>query len=328
MNPGLEARLQTVYFSDIGYLDGAGVEYLFDVYLHNVNQNWDNVTLKINLKKGGQTVIAFDSDPFLLEPPMPPLPPGEMAWHATNVDLVTLETFPGSGIRLRWHKTFSILDDDFRSYFARTGQLERGVYLLTVELTNGVWSSEAQVRFKLSNPTTIRLLSPANGEVINTEFPLFQYDSDATEFHIALYRKTGDREDFETILSGHPTMEFTTDLKQFNYNQTGGDPLESGQTYFWVVSAVVYASHGREEFKSPVYHFTVNTELTPVSWLDLKSLLEPLLGQKANEIGNALTNFQLKTIRLNGDELTLQQLYEVIDGYRNKTFDVEDVNLQ
>jgi len=328
MNPMLESRLQSVYFSDIGYLDESSAEHIFDLDIFNVNQEWDNVTLTLQIDGDGKTIIAFESDPFLLEQRTPPVPPGDLAWHATNVDLVTLKTFPGSSIRLHWHKTFTMPDDHFRTYFARTGQLDRGTYFFKAVLTNGNWTSEAQVRLVITNPSTVRLHSPADGEVVSTEFPLFQYDSDAEEFHIALYKKTGDRVDIESMLGGHPTMEYTTNLKQFNYNQTGGEPLESGQTYYWVVSNVIFASHGREEFRSPVWHFTVNTEMTPLSWLDLKTLLEPLLGQQATEIGKALTNYQLKTMTLNGDEITLQELYEVIDGYRSKEFDVQDVNLQ
>ncbi len=325
LSPYLQDGVQSIHFSDLDFLEQGIANYIFDLYVLHVLQEWEGVELMIELNQEEENIVRFESSPFTLVVP----PSGGSEYHATNMDLTTSGTFPGSGIHIHWTgKHLSMPDMDFQTYLIKSGRLERGRYILKATMRHALWESTSEVKIIITNPSLIRLLSPFDSETVHTEFPLFQYESDASEFLVSLYRKDNEKEDVESVLSGHPIMEYTTSEKQFTYDQSGGEPLQSGQTYYWVVTASVTTTHGNEEYKSEVWEFTVNTESAPGEWLDLTSLLEPLLGDQAESIAKALSGYHLKTIHVNGEEITLQKLYEIIDAYRNKVFDVQDVTIQ
>ena len=61
---------------------------------------------------------------------------------------------------------------------------------------------------------------------------------------------------------------------------------------------------------------------------NVQNLLRSLIGNRADEIAQNLKNFNLKEIRLNGEMITTQRLYEIIDSYQNQTIEISELVLQ
>ena len=331
LSPQLQQGLQVVYMSDLDLLDQGVANLVFYLELWNVNLDIEDTRLILRITQDEVPISRIESDPFTLLAPDPLPPPGSPSYIATNVDLLNTGMIPNSSIHLVFHKTVSPPDDNFEEYMAQSGKFERGIYYLEAILENREWGHEevkAELRLNVTNPSTIFLQSPSNLESIRTEFPLFQFESDASEFIVYVYKKLNPDDDVETVLTGHPTLEYATNLKQFSYNITDGDPLESGATYLWYVKVLVYTTSGLEEFSSNVYQFTVDTEGGSFSKMNITLLLEPLLGNRAETIAKDLSNYDLTSIKLNGKTISLQEFYQILNSYEAGRFDIKDLELQ
>jgi hypothetical protein len=330
LSPQLMQGLQVVYLSDLDLLDMGVADYVCDVSLYNVSQDWEDTRFILNVLQGSTVITSAETDPFLLPAPDPLPPPGSPSYTANNIELLNMGTFPGSNIHFEFHKTLDIPDDDFETYLFKSGRLERGSYMLQAILDNPAWAYgdvKAELQIHITNPSLIYLQYPRDRDVIGTEYPFFQYESDGTDFVVFVHKRRNPDDDVETVLSGHPTLEYHTPLKQFSYQMTDGDPLEPGATYFWYVKVQVFTSHGLEEFASPVQQFTIDTE-AGLAIRDIRLLLEPLLGDQAEEIADDLSGFNLQTIRLNGETITLADFFELIAYYQENPFEIEDLELQ
>lgn len=332
LSPLLEQGLEVVYPSDFDILNRNVATYCFDVEIWNVIQDWENTRVILRVEQNGVPIMTAESDPFTLPEPDPPPPPLSPAYTASNIDLMNLMTIPGTGILFHFNKkNIDLPDKDFEQTLFASGKVERGNYFLIAILDNPAWGFEevkSEIRLIITNPSLVRLQSPMNEEVINTEFPFFQFESDATNFMVYVYKRRNENDDIETVLSGHPTLEYATSLKQFSYDITEGDPLESGATYYWFVKALVHTTHGLEDFSSRVWQFTMSIEGGPGGELDLKQLLEPLLGDQAESIANSLSGYNLTTIKVNGETITLEELYQIISQYSTGRLLIQDLILQ
>ena len=331
LSPALSMGLDVVYLSDLDLLDKDVAEYLFDVVIDNVIQDWENTRLEIRIVQDAEPLATVRSNRFLLPMPIPPTLPDMPDYRGSNIDLLTGGTFPGSDIVLEFSKTLHSLDEEIENEYFRSGRLYRGIYILEAVLENDEWGPEevmSQVRIVITNPSLIFLQHPRHRDLVHTEFPLFQFESDASDFEVFVYKRLRETDDLETVLSGHATMHYATAEKQFSYAVTDGDPLESGATYFWYVKAIVHTSHGLEEFQSEVWQFTVDTEDVELLEVDIGVLLEPVLGKRAERLARQLTGYGLRTISLNGAVITLEELRLAIEEYAGKNIRVSDVVLR
>ena len=329
LSPQLQQGLEVVYLSDLDIFDQNVAIHFFDLELHNVLQEWENTRLIIRMLQNGVPIATLESDPFILPLPSPTPPPGSPAYSANNIEMVNIKTIPGTDIVLNFRKSVSLPDDEFEKNFLTSGKLERGIYLLQVILENSAWGPEevkTELRINITNPSLIRLRAPGNETLIQTEFPLFQYESDASNFLVYIYKRINVDDDIETVLSGHPTLEYATSLKQFSYHLTDGDPLEPGATYYWYVKALVYTTGGLEEFTSEVWQFSIDPQ-GGGGKLDISVLLEELLGNRAEEIAKSLSNYELKTIRVNGNTITLEEFFQLVTTYQEGRFLIKDLEI-
>lgn len=331
LSPRLQAGLQVVYISDLDVLKQGISEYYFDIAIHHVLQDWENTRMIIQMEREGSLVASLESDPFTLPVPEPEPPPGSPAYRASNMDLLNTGLIPGTDIQLNFDtRSYESPSSDFETYAIQSGKLQRGVYFLKAILDNPDFPqpSESSIRLEITNPSLIRLLSPENRSIVQTEFPLFQYESDAVQFIVSMYRRLNPEDDVETVLTGHPVLEYTTPLKQFSYHVTDGEPLESGATYLWYVRALVHTTNGLEEFASNVWQFTVDTQGGLSLQTDLEDLLGPLLGDRVEEIAQQLAGYELKRIEQNGSELTLNAFMEYILMTIAGSFQVIDLEIR
>jgi len=105
-------------------------------------------------------------------------------------------------------------------------------------------------------------------------------------------------------------------------------------TYAWQVTLVIPTTSGEDYEKSPFYVFRI---VDPSALMELQAgqaaaeevlrLLRALIGDEADEIANALTDFMLAEIRHEGSEIELNELYRLISSYQGKPFQVNYIDL-
>jgi hypothetical protein len=298
-----------------------------------VTPDWPDTRFIFEVELNGNVLAQLISDPFTLPVPDPMPDPGsnQPAYRASNVDLISVGTIPGTGIVLNYsEKEFDLPDEDYERYLATSGRLNRGVYSLRATMVNTAWTDDAltEMRLHITNPSLIRLMFPLNGEQVTTDFPLFQFESDASNFMVHIYKRLNPEDDVETVLSGHPTLEFETPMKQFSYHVTDGDPLESGATYLWYVDALVYTTNGLESFKSNVWRFTVNTEGRITERYNAEELLRSLLGDRMARFLDMLADYDIRSILYNGEYISFDDLLEVLQNLQGTDFEVVGIGLE
>ena len=110
-------------------------------------------------------------------------------------------------------------------------------------------------------------------------------------------------------------------------------PLEFGKTYYWMVSMLVQTSSGEEKINSEVWQFyledpTNQSDIKGVlSKNDLLNFLRDLLGDKTNEIEQSLTDYELSFVYLNSSEISILELYNLLNSYRGQGVEVIDIVL-
>ena len=322
--------LEVIYISHMDITNRGSSEYFFDLEIYDVEQDWENTTLIIEWIQGDESIVTLESEPFTLPAPDPLPPQGSPSYTASNLDLLNTGIIPGTTILLNFSRSFNPPTDEFEQDVLQSGKLVRGSYNLVARLINPAWNVivEHNTPLNITNPSLIQLQQPQNEEVVFTEFPFFHFESDASNFIVSMYKRINPHDDVETILSGHPTMEFETMFERFSYHITGGEPLESGATYFWVVRALVQTTKGVEEFQSDVWQFTIDTEGLEFSDVDIQQLLEPFLGQLAKDIADLLRNYDLKQIKINGQSITLQDFFQYLNDLMGGEFEIQDLVIE
>jgi hypothetical protein len=199
-------------------------------------------------------------------------------------------------------------------YFYLTAFLpgsETAPYLPIVEASPTI---VRQVR--IINPTRVESLSPADGDWIVTQFPLFQWRSDTRDVVLRVFEMRAGMHSPEEAITGIPHLEQrVSDVNQLIYPQTGAGvrALEPGKRYVWYVEGLYKTSAGREEgIISDLMLFSV---LDPGKESALRLILlelEQLLGDEFN-IGNIE---MIDRIFLDGSEITPEQLQGLIAAIR------------
>ena len=184
------------------------------------------------------------------------------------------------------------------------------------------------------NPAFIRL-SDDEPQIIYNEFPVFQWTGNGDEYQVVVFEK---RSRFQTIDDIVRSREnWKSDLSPVEsviYPQGGkAIPLETGKTYFWMVRMLINTSSGKEAVNSEIWQFHLANPSNQlygqglISKNDMLAFLRDLLGDKADEIAASLDDFQVSTVKVNGAEITIQELYNLINTYRSQKVEVLDLIL-
>jgi len=214
------------------------------------------------------------------------------------------------------------------------GTLPAGLYQFVVEvgLVNDVNPPRVS-RFSIdvTNPSSVELLFPLDGDDGVNKFPLFQWRYDGERSRIAVYEKLPSQTSLEEAIAGTPqTIQEVRGLT-FQYPQGGVRSLEQGKTYVWYVEGLVPESGGTDfKVRSPLRAFTV----TPQGVGSLNSLLEELeaaLGPKYKSVFDEIRNATLSpegAMRLNGNPVTSSDLAHIIRRLRENPQSITNVVLE
>jgi hypothetical protein len=334
LSPQIEMS-QVIYVSDFDFIQKGNVEYLFDVDLA-INQS-GNYKIAFELERNAELIGEAITNAFT---------PAAGNYHFDNIQLNT--GIPISGELVKFDRqSFYKPSDTFQKEILRGGKLPRAVYIFRVCLLN---ASNIKLacdwkKIVISNPSYIKPISPGNEvgveepEEIYSEFPVFQFDADLlepqyTSFHIQIFKKLDYHASIDEVLTTTPHLDQIIDRMVFSYEEfPNAQPLEAG-TYLWRVEMIVQTSGGPEIIPSPAYAFIVKdvtgddqNKIEIELVVDIGNLLRSLIGDRAESIIEKLNNFRLKEIRLNGDAISVSELYEIIDNYQGHTVEIKDLEL-
>ncbi len=214
-----------------------------------------------------------------------------------------------------------------------SGAIPAGSYTFRVRVTpiGGGSSGEGTFTMNPSNPSSVELLSPVDGDQFVDTFPLFQWLYDGTRSRISIFEQLPGQSSLEETASGVPHLSATVETRSFQYPGGGVRALQSGKTYAWFVEGLAAASGNTQIVsKSEFRSFTVASEV-PSSALTLLELLEHALGQKYKPVfdqirAEGLTS--LGSIRLNGSSISNAELSSYINRIRASLSLVTSVELE
>jgi len=349
---GLE-RYQSVFISDLDFLQVGTSEQLFRMSITNTSgQQLTNTYLRIDFAVDGE-LLAFSETDFFTVPAGAmgtldnvALSNGTFAFDPTNSN--TIVRISDSGI--------NEAAEDLRSNILSSGQLPVGEYQLTIN----AYQSQNRIKnpaqddlqggtsrsFSISNPTLINLVSPGANvnsgidyEVYTTQ-PVFNWNGNSGEYQLVVFKKRNEFGSIEDILNTVPVYA-SGRLNSLSLQYPDGTgpsgapavPLEYGDSYVWLVKSFIQTSSGENEVISEIWSFTVvdpaagGFSENSMAKQELEQLLRQLLGNRAEEIIRQLDNYDLKTIRFNGSAVSPQELYQILERYRDQNVEIKDLNI-
>jgi hypothetical protein len=330
---------QVVYLSNFDFLQLSTAEFLFQVTITN-SGNAVNGRLKFLVNKDGTELVLAITNPFNL-PPTPPV------ISFSNIDLSNGYTLNEQTVKFD-ETDISYPPGDFEKEIYQGGRLPAGKYFFTAifEAEGVSESHNTEVIDVLNSPFVLPVAPGAadytNPEIVYTQFPVFQFNSNITDplallddpFLIQVYQKEEYHTTADEVLSSTPYLEKSIGTTLYQYPQGEGEqPLEPG-TYVWRVKLLLNTTNGIEEISSPLYTFKYVDPASAsedvqkqILTADIFRLLKYLLGSRADEIAKSLNNYNISVMYINGEKIDISALYNQINSYQGKVLQINDLEL-
>ncbi len=337
------SQYQSIYLADFDFLQVGATEELFVVTVSKTPGAVTDAVMRFDFLLDGKSVAFVKTQPFSM-------PAGAETWSVTNIDLSQGKAIRGlqSGeiLQIRIEESgVEDVADDIQNEILATSQLPVGLYqlLLRVNYTpEGGQPQEIQTErsFAIQNPTLINLVSPGfplnSGGVykVYTNNPIFQWNGNSGDYQLLVFKKQEELSTIDDILNSVPIYE-SPRLQNLavQYPVAGAYPLQFGETYVWLVKSFIQTSSGENEVISEVWEFTyvdpakVETT-TNIAKEEFEDLLRQLLGDNAEDLIRNLSNYNMKSVRVNGSVITVEELYNLLEKYRDKSHTITDLILR
>ena len=342
---------RVVYVRSFDMLKDGATEFLFQVTIRNEAEQ--NGRLVFMLKRNEEKLAESSTNNFDL--------PGGIS-NLNNIQMANGYTFPQNGAFVKFdYSNTTSPDDDFEKEIGQSGKLPSGTYTLSVSFYPQNNPGQEITAFEQMNVISSAYVFPiapgtegglSNPGIIYTEFPVFQFNTDlysfgdAQPFNIRVYKVLPDIHlTPDDVLSTTPHLDLNTSYTLFQYPRDGSDdqggkltinefqPLTPG-TYLWRIFLSIQTNSGMEYVQSPIFGFklvdpnTVSENLVNQATTNqLFQILRFLIGERANEIENALGDFQLEGIVVDGRTIEMHELYDKINQYAGKIITVDNIEL-
>jgi hypothetical protein len=217
-----------------------------------------------------------------------------------------------------------------------SGMVPAGTYTFNVRVrpaTGGEESPTAQFSIIISNPSTVELLSPADGERFANPFQLFQWLYSGAQARISIFERLPGQGSLEETASGVPHLTETVSGNSFQYPSAGARPLQPGKTYVWFVEGLSGTAGGTQAvIKSALRSFTVAQQTTATAMVpgvldELERALGPRYQTLFDQIrAGGLTETGILT--LNGTGLSNADLQRILAYLRANSEVVTNASLE
>ncbi len=322
----IAAPVNTLTISDLDYLNATTPKWLFTITMSAPGTVQAVMTINLDVQLAAGTTYSnaaqFISKPFTIN--------GTKT--VTNLELG--KEPPGIPQRTVDGYVFNPqAKAAFQDIALPSGSMPAGSYRFTVivkEEGSGN-SGDDDFTFVLTNPSSPVLISPAEGETIVEEFPLFEWQYDGPRSAIVIYEQLPGQQSLEETASGTPHLSETVSARSYRYPAAGARALKPGKTYVWYIAGLVGEAGGtNNELKSQLRSFTVSTaRSTDLSWIlqELESSLPPNWKPVFDQIRSQNLS-PTGTIRLNGSPISIGDLLKVLGDIRTNPEAVSSVDFE
>lgn len=348
--PTLDIRItdpnpEVIYVSDLDILKLASANEFFEIAISNFeDQAFNNCELTLSFYKDDKLLAKVKSKRFII-----PEQIGRRS--ANNVDLMRdkfyLSDLPNPDHLIEVSESEIITDeiDNLERDLLSSMKLPVGHYVLEGFLIGENVNSQSDDYFDIINPSFVELITPGGEtgsgfkEEVYTEYPLFQWNGNGNQYQVVVFEKKFALQSLDNILNMTPNWK-SDRLEDYNaqYPQVGEEgklviPLEYGTTYYWLVRMFVNTSAGEEIIDSEIWEFklvdpvTLGDEQGAIARNILIDFLRDYIGDKADELAKQLGDYDVRSININGQEISLDDLYQIINQYRLKDIEVVDLVL-
>ena len=337
-----EDKIQTLYLSDLDFQNFGTAEEIFQLTItkNKPDQSYSNCYFEIRLYKDNELLMEAISHPFTI-------PASFTSDVISNLTLASGSYRFGEGNDTEVHFDQTNIKpeaEELQREILASGKAPVGVYLLTIELRqlnqNIPLAKEEKILLKASNPSYLNLVSPgapagsSQVPAIFSQYPLFQWTGNGSEYQVMVFEKKDMMQSFDDITNSQPNwVSEQTSQFSLQYPQSGDAiPLEYNKTYYWLVRMYVFTSAGEEFLDSEIWQFKlVNPEQSSnlqdqLAQNELWQFLEQLLGPSTTEVKAKLKGASLKRIFYNGEEITIDQFFNILNSYRGKQFELLEFN--
>ena len=351
ISPTLQ-NARVVYVSSFDLLQQGSTDFLFQLTIRS--QTDESGRLVFRLFLGEEPLAEATTNDFML-------PAG--IHNINNIQLSNGYRFPQNGefIKFEDSKIQSPEDSDFETEINQSGKLPAGTYHISVEFFSVNQQAPigiGQQQLEVVSSAYVIPVAPgsagglSNPSIIYTEFPVFQFNSDLLPFgeldpfNVLVYKVLPDQhQTIDDVESTGALIDGNTSWTLFQYPQNSADdqggrlminefqPLTPG-TYLWRVILNLQTTSGTEYIQSPVFGFklvdasTVNENLVrKAAATQVFNILRFLIGERANELENNLSDFSLSGIMIDGKLIELEELYDKINQYADKVITIENIEL-
>jgi hypothetical protein len=221
----------------------------------------------------------------------------------------------------------------FQDVALPSGQLPAGRYTFTItvrEVSPSISESGDNFSLLLTNPSSVELLFPGDGDQHVSPLPLFQWVFDGTQSRISVYELLPGQSSLEEAAQGVPILTQEVPSASFQYPSGGVRSLQPGHTYVWFVEGEVKSLGGKNTLiKSALRSFTVETGPSAVSSLleELELTLDPKYKPLFDQIRSEGLSFT-GSVRLNGAAIQVNELLEILKYLRSHPGAVQSAGLE
>lgn len=335
-------QLQMLYLSDFDILQTGTAERLFAIrIIKNDGTPAPRCFMTLRLLKDNEELYFAETNAFSI-------PDAPSTYNIENEQLSSNSFFfnlsdPETNIRIKESNTGSIFDD-FQDDILASGKVPFGEYRLEVFLKNiqnipDFSDEDVKVFFRASNPSFVQLVAPGAqagrgfASAVYSEFPLFQWNGNGEEYQVLVFEKKQGQQSLDDILQSQPNWESERQPGVSALYPQGGEvvPLEFGRNYYWLIKMFIQTSAGEEVRKSEIWEFSLLDPANSANQQgllakeELLAFLRQVLGERANPIAESLADFHLNVIRFNGQEITIEELYQILNRYKGSSVEILDL---
>jgi hypothetical protein len=312
----LTAPVTTLGIGDVDFVNSPTPKWLFTI---DINTGGKSITARLHVALRAQLASGEDYNPAITLNTEPFAVEGIKT--ITNLDV-------GKGKAVSVAEGGYIKDkaaeDKFKEVALPSGVMPAGLYTFHVEVedvstTNPLAPGTTDFAITLTNPTTMELLFPSDGDDMVSPLPLFQWMFDGQRSHIAVFEKLPGQSTLEEATTGDTVLSRDINQTVFQYPSGGVRSLQPGKTYVWFVEGYVGAAGGvNQRVKSPLRSFKVEARTGAMSSLldELERALDPKYKPVFDQIrAEGLAPFGAALV--NGAAISGPDLARLLDYVRN-----------
>jgi len=306
------APVTTLGIGDVDFVNSPTPKWLFTI---DINSGGRSIVARMNMKLHAQLASGEDFNPAI-----------ELWTKSFPVEgtktITNLDIGRGKAIQDSIYEKDPAAKEKFEAVALPSGTMPAGVYEFDVvveELYPGHSTGQTAFTIALTNPTSIELLFPSDGDQTVSPLPLFQWMFDGLRSHIAVFEKLPGQSSLEEAAAGDTLLSQGVSATVYQYPSGGVRSLQPGRTYVWFVEGIVGSAGGvSQKVRSPLRSFKVEAGPGTLSSLldELERALDPKYKPIFDQIrAEGMTPFGAALV--NGAAVSGPDLQQLLDYIRN-----------